>query len=482
MIYIWTANFGVVPLFLLAAFLFEPLVFALRRLIIFVLFVHDAITHSDKIKKAVLYLPDTARYVKAIFRVLTLLFLWCDVSLSKNNEETLILAKGEQIEIKVNGLTKFSIGNKEILSTKIESRNKSIFLKGKTMGFTDLILWETKNTRHFLVYVISKKHHLDQAKISEIFPPPRWNVSFEGDDLSLRGQILFTNEWNIIQKLILQGYRLRIDDVTLHHSIRRRILKNTYSKLKNMGLENYQCYISEIPYVDCILKRSLNTQELTALREQLQFHRFISKNTLESPKNIRAKLKIIAFDIQEGQSWDKGFDYIKGNLHQLIHGSFYQMIKNNPVLFKSLWNHAQILSEPEFSILPPSEAQFSAGSEIPYTHNNESESVTSWKFAGLLVSIKIEKSTKPNEYTVTYSTELTSPQDQIIQGHKQSAKMLIGNNSNVLLFDISFQAISALDTGLPFWNKFPILKDIFGSKENVRTRKKIMALMHLEQE
>lgn len=480
--YTWIANFGVVPLFLLAAFLLVPLVFALRRLTILVLFVHDAITNSDKIKKTVLFLPDATHNVKAILYLICLFTMKVSVSKASIKEETLILAKGEQMELALKGLKKFSVGNKEVLTTKLDQQGSVLFLKGKSMGFTDLILWEGRKKRHFLVYVISKKHHLEQAKLLEIFEPPQWQVKFEGDDLALNGELLFEHEWKILQRLMTQNYHLRLEGVSLHPSIRRKLITKTYQKLNNLGLEKFQCNILEIPFVNCLMPRTLSQPELALLKDQLPFHRFEAKYILKKPKNVRVKLKILSFDIQEGQHWQKGLDHIKGNLDQLVHGSFQDMVRNNPILFSELANHAHILTEPEFILLPPNTAQFSVGSEIPYTQKDKDDSVTAWKFAGLSLNLKIEKSAEPNIFSVTYSTELTSPQDQNIQGHKQSANMLIKNNSNVALFDLTFQSLTLSNSGIPFWGKIPLLKNLFASEFNIKSQKKILALLFIGEE
>jgi Flp pilus assembly secretin CpaC len=138
----WIANFGVVPLLRLAAFLLAPiaLCFALRRFSVTAVLEAMAISQSkirDLVKMKHLNVAITLIFVKAFLLLPVAAF-------AQMRASDIILSKGEQKELSFPGLKNFSVGNAEIISYKFMPKSGKLLVKGKSVGFTDLIVWTEK--------------------------------------------------------------------------------------------------------------------------------------------------------------------------------------------------------------------------------------------------------------------------------------------------------------------------------------------------
>ncbi len=446
-------------------------------------FVHDAINYSSKIK-TVTYLSGRYLVVKAILWI----FLQNTVSLAqvstKSGYETLILAKGEQIELNFPKILQYSVGNKEVLGTKLDRSNKTLYIKGKSMGFTDLILWTSSKRFTYQVFVISKKNHLEHARILEVFKSPEWKVTLEGNAIALKGEITSQNQWMVLQDLAVNKSKLVLQDVSIDRFLKRELLTKSYKKLGSLGLSNFRCEIQELPHIDCSGQHNISNQDLKTINNSFPTVRWKRIHELSPSKNIRAKLKILSFDLEQGENWQKGLGFLQGQLHQVFEGSFWSMIKTNAVQFRKYWNKVQIVAEPEFILIPNTKAHFTIGSEIPFwSRNSQNENMQlEWKFAGLKVQIHLLETKNPKTIRIQYHTALTSPVGEQIHGHEQEAELHINDNQNTILFDISYQSQNHSQQGIPFWKKIPILYQLFADDFGHANQKKITAVINLTQE
>ncbi|MGK0368092.1 MAG: hypothetical protein ACI9QD_001233, partial [Thermoproteota archaeon] len=129
----WISNLGVVPLFLLAAFLFTPCFLSLFLLIFLNCFVFEPILttpalylnifsifvlHLNKVRPLYLYILDlnVKRYIIGISLLFTL----------NAHSQTFFIAKGQQKEFPSINVHRFSIGNKEVIAHKLLKFNKRL--------------------------------------------------------------------------------------------------------------------------------------------------------------------------------------------------------------------------------------------------------------------------------------------------------------------------------------------------------------------
>ena len=164
----WIANFGVVPLFLLAAFLFEPAFFAFLALLFSVTHVLETIGQLlyNRLSKNGIntnnllcfknlnfkpsFLPSFRPCVKGIFVFLSLI--------QASYAEDFVLSKGQSITLALPSLEKFNIGNKEVLSYRFNEKDKTLIIRGAKLGTSEVLIWERGLSlpKEHQVFVISK--------------------------------------------------------------------------------------------------------------------------------------------------------------------------------------------------------------------------------------------------------------------------------------------------------------------------------------
>ena len=251
-----------------------------------------------------------------------------------------------------------------------------------------------------------------------------------------------------------------------------------------MGLPYFRCEIKEFPHIDCSGLQDLTDREIQKINMFPPIIRWKKFHELSPVGNIRAKIKILSFDLEQGENWQKGLGFLQSQLHQVFEGSFWSMIKSNALQFRKYWNKVQIVAEPEFVATPHSKANFTIGSEIPFWSRNSSNDQLQleWKFAGLKVQIELFETKNPHISRIKYQTALTSPIGEEIQGHQQEAELHIHDNQNTILFDISYQSQNHSQQGIPFWKKIPVLYQLFADDLTHSNQKKITAIINLSRE
>jgi len=471
----WIGNFGVVPLFLFAAFLFFPAFFTLFFLTIVVIFVFETMNA----------LPLSKWYFSYLVILITFLHLGqFNSQLFAKEIETIILAKGEQRELPLAQLKKYSLGNKEILSTKFIAQSKTFFLKGKSIGITDLIIWDNKMKKKFIVYVVSKKEQLEHAQWIELFKNSHIEAEFQANFLHLKGIISTKEEWNIITKLIHRDKAPTILKMKIQPKLKKSLLTEVYLLLEKKGLSEFSCNIIEIPFVDCFInEQDFNAEFVKQMDEQNYLWRWNKRKISSFNKNFQIKLKIFSLESQKNEVWQMGIEKIIGSLKEFFNLGPWELMKRNQTIFKNNHIHFNVLAEPHFNMNSETKAEFQVGSEIPYLNpTSESRNETKWKFAGLKISLSLNQRGK--DYFMHYQTELTRPGENSsdIQGSQQSATVVINPKREMILFEIGLQAMTSNTENLPFWEKIPLLKKLFSSQLKGQSYKKIVGLIQMSEE
>ena len=151
---LWIGNFGVVPWFSFLFFLFLPIFLSLRALLVLVCCVFEAMIYpfAKLLYLETRFLTSSAPIVKAFLFTNLVLISYTKANTLKSDE--FFISKGEQIEINIKDLGSFSIGNKEVITSKFYEAKAKLLVKGKSLGFSDLVIWKNNGSKrnvHFYV-------------------------------------------------------------------------------------------------------------------------------------------------------------------------------------------------------------------------------------------------------------------------------------------------------------------------------------------
>jgi hypothetical protein len=474
----WIANLGVVPLFLSAAFLLAPaaLCLALRRFsVTAVLEAMDISSgHTRYISNLkLLNLTRSLLFVKMFLLIPTALF-------AQGSPSDIILAKGEQKELHFSGLKKFSVGNHEIISYKLMPKTGKLLVKGKKVGFTDLVIWTKAGKQVLSLYVLSKQKFLKTFQLADALRNLNLTIDIKGPIMTASGTLSDFSDFLYLQKVKGQFQDQVFFKINLGPELRNHIVGQIYKKLYANGFSSVVCQADFLDII-CFYEGSSNPD---LLKQMGTYYRvsFIQQDSRFRHKNYRLKLKLIQLERMDGSEIHLGLDQLKSTVHDLFDFGLRRLIDDNMIFFNKSKMDLSTLAEPEMVVNLNTPQLIEIGSKIPYQNISVKGATViapiTWRFAGLKISTKITESY--GKLLLNYETTFSHPVDQAISGSKEVSSALLDVGIPLKIFQIGFQTTAKSRSGLPFISDIPILKHLFESKSDQKTYKQIYGYVVLE--
>lgn len=471
------ANLGVVPLFLLAFFLFLPADLAFLVLIISVFIVLDAISTTPAIIGLInfknIYLYFSRHNVKIILLILTF------YALQNSIAQTVFLAKGEQKTIKFNELSKFSIGNKEVIGHQLIKNSRNIHIKGKSIGFSDLIIWDRKgNKTTYQVFVLSKGNYLKTVQWADYLTGLRLETKIKGNMLFIAGKISEINEYQSLKRAIEKIGKENINlKVELEQNVKNQIIANVLKDFVSQGEYQIKCKANGI---DIICYHSINNKELLKFYRNNYFINFIKSSNSERLKNFRVSLNIYQIEYSSSRVLHNGLHKIQTRVDEVISDGANGLIKNNMIHMEDINANISIIAKPEGTIRNGEELKLSLGADRQYTMSaNQLAQNFEWKFSGLKSKIKVTQTgRKP---LLHYDNEFTNNSQNEISGSKESGSFFIELKRPNQLFKIGRKEQANIQSSVPFLSAIPIIGHVFKGTQKIYQYKEIIGHITVEE-
>lgn len=489
----WIANFGVVPLFLLAAFLFEPAFFAFLALLFSVTHVLETIGQllytrffrngintnnlfSINLNFKPSFLPSFRPCVKGIFTFLALF--------NMAHAEDFILSKGESMNIPLPKLSKFNVSNKEVLNYKLNEKNKSLFIRGAKLGASDLLVWEegSSTPKEHQVFVISKVQEAKFLHLAQLLAGLGLETKVQLPQIRVTGVLKNMKQYLQYKKIQSLQNELILDETTLERGLKHEILADVYQLFFNDYKDSVAC---KVHYSDIICSYPANEAPAENLKKLLAEKYRVTLLELNNQKlknNYSFKLKLIQLEQLDGEELRLGLEQLSTSLGDLLKVPLNKIVEKNAVLLAQKKVQMNTLAEPSGLIRPLSPAEFQIGADIPYTiTSKEGIANTTWQFAGLKVRITLEN--MGDKIKISYETELTKPtpdNSNSISGNKERSSVVIELNSATQLFQVVLKTDAKGVDQMPFLNRIPVLGELFKSRSSQSNYKMITGILEVK--
>jgi len=494
----WISNLGVVPLFLFSAFLLEPALTLLLDLTFFVILVFETIFNlpnrcgaSIKFCNNLNYLLSFWHNVKVFLAGLLISTLYAHAKAPQNSDtlvsmQNVIISTGEHREIQAQGLREFTIGNKEVISSKHQRKTKKLLIKGKRQGFSELILWTKKGEKHtYKVYVLSKLKYLRFLHLTETLQKIGLQTEIAGPIIIVHGVLHTLDQYRLIKKIRKENDKYLHIKVHFNQLLKNKIIGAVYKAFFDEYIDTIQCEF-ELITIYCRYPES-NIPANSTLKEMQQRYaiKFNSYPDQSRFRNFKIKMKLIQIEKMNGEELNFGLDQINGNLGELFNSGLMNVIEKNKFSIGQRKLHLSTLAEPEMLIKLEEQGVVEVGSNIPFQvgseNNKDALPALNWKFAGLKIKIKILKRGK--DIQLKYKTEFTRPdtKNSMITGSKESGTALVPLNRPLQLFQIGFKTLGHGEGRLPWLGSIPLLGRIFKSNSNKSTYKKISGVIIIQE-
>lgn len=475
----WTANLGVVPLFRFAAFLFAPdaLFLALRRFSVTAVLDAMDISPDHNHNLSILKLLNLA----ISLLIVKVLLLLPTAAIAQNSPADLILAKGEQKELALTGLKNFSVGNPEVISYKYNSKTQKLLIKGKKVGFTDLIVWSKTGKEVISLYVLSKQKFLKTFQLAEALKNLNLKIDIKGPMMTASGELQDFSDYLYLQKIKGQFQDQVFFKITLHPLLRNHIVGQIYKKLFGNAFSSVVCH-SDWMEIICYYEGNDNGLLLKQLADYYRV-RFVQQDSRRKFKNFRLKLKLIQMERMDGKEIHLGLDKLKTSLPDLFEFGLKKLVEENLIYLNQSRMDLSSLAEPEMIVNLNHPQIVEIGSQIPYqnlsTQGGNVIAPIEWRFAGLRIKTKINESY--GKIFLEYETEFSRPVGEAISGSKEVSSALLEVGAPIKIFQIGFQTSSHSRQGLPGIMDVAVLRSIFSSKSDQQTYKQIYGYVVLEE-
>ncbi len=393
----------------------------------------------------------------------------------------IILAKGEQKELEFQGLKNFSVGNPETISYKLLPKSGKLLVKGKKVGFTDLVIWTKTGKQVLSLYVLSKQKFLKTFQLADALKNLSLAIDIKGPVMTASGVLSDFSDYLYLQKIKGQFQEQVFFKVNLDTILRNHIVGQIYKRLYANGFSSVICQADFLDIL-CFYEGS-NNPEL--LKQLSSFYRvsFIQQESRLRHKNYRLKLKLIQLERMDGREIHLGLDKLQASVYDLFENGIRKLIDNNQVLLTQSQMDLSSLAEPEIIVNLNTPQLIEIGSQIPYQNiSTQGSSVIApidWRFAGLKIKTKITEAY--GKLLLDYETEFSRPVDQAISGSKEISSALMEVGVPLKIFQIGFQTTAKNRVGIPLLSDIPILKHLFESKSDQKTYKQIYGYVVLEE-
>lgn len=392
----------------------------------------------------------------------------------------IILAKGEQKELTLGGVKNFSVGNPEVISYKLNPKQGKLLVKGKKVGFTDLIVWTPKGKEVFSIYVLSKQKFLKTFQLADALKNLNLTIDIKGPVMTAAGTLSDFGDFLYLQKIKGQFQDQVFFKISLDPKLRNHIVAQIYKKLYANGFSSVTCQADWIDIM-CFYEGQ-NNENL--LKQLASFYRvsFVQQDSRLKHKNYRLKLKLIQLEQMEGREIHVGLDKFKTSVQDLFDFGLKKLIEDNFVFLSRSRMDLSSLAEPELIVNLNTPQIIEIGSQIPYQNVGVQGATViapiDWRFAGLRIKTRISESY--GKLLLDYETEFSRPIEQAISGSKEISSALLEVGVPLKIFQIGFQTTTKNRQGVPFISDIPILKHIFESKSDQKSYKQIYGYVVLE--
>ena len=470
------ANLGVDPTIAILFFLFLPEFFFLKFLLHLVCIVLDAISISLSFS---LY-KFRPTYL-SIFSLFVKIFLIPSIYATEQQRievKDLFIAKGEQLSIDSNSMTRFSVGNKEVIKYLYRKSTKKIYIKGKSIGFSDLVIWSNARKKVYHIYVLSKKEQLKKMQVAQALKRLNLNVKINGSIVLANGEIQEISHYHILHKIKQQKIKNLILNISMTSNLRNHIFEKIYNHFYNFGAKKIICSNESIQVYCSIESLYLKSKRSKQIIDTYSIIISNDINNLEH-RNYLLKFKIIQVESLTQESRGIGLSQISVPLLDLIKKKHLNLLEGKFSEISDLNIKAKLLAEPQAVISPGVALNLSLGGEVPHNTVTPNLTTTNWRFYGL--KIKAELLNKRGLPFIKYKSTLTTPAENSIEGTKGSSGVYIKLLETQKLFEIGHHFNREKIKGIPLLEKIPLLKYLFSQSDDLNSFKQIICYITLEE-
>ncbi|MEX0798955.1 MAG: hypothetical protein WD025_05905, partial [Bacteriovoracaceae bacterium] len=286
----------------------------------------------------------------------------------KSNEH--FLAKGEQVELAMQDLESFSVGNKEVVKSKFYAAKGKLLVKGRSLGFSDLVVWTKRGVKvshHF--YVVSKREQLTSFQLANDFKSLGLNVKALAFELLVSGELDSLQELSLFNLYMRKNRDKVINMVKLSQKLKNKIISNIYLKLSN---DSSLLICSPVQtQIECLYEgMDTNSPKVKKVARDYMAA-FTPRSHKFAVSNYKIEFKVFKTDKNEMTNLGLGLDKLGARVGDLLNGSPETLVQENRLFFSNKDLASKVVSSPAILTNLNHQSSIQLGAEIPVVSQNQ---------------------------------------------------------------------------------------------------------------
>lgn len=401
------------------------------------------------------------------------------------------LGIGEQTSFPVDPGTRFSLGNPEVIqvrATQIAGGKSLLLVKGKSQGYSDLILLGESGVRRTLAFRVVSKRQAAVAKDGEamLSSPSGVRLQANGDGWLASGNVTSLGDWNAMKALEEQG-KGKVKSLAKLHPLQRVKAESQIRRLlKDAGLNGLEVKSAGntvLLYGDADTNAEKELAESLA-REVFRDARSQIRVPFEKGARLRFRARILEVlkngGLSVGLKWQDG---IPSALQISQNVSKANIALEAALRLMEKRGQARLLSQPELLLNEKGVAELKVGGEIPIQTHTKNFSSVQWKPYGLSLRLElpgVSKQLARARISVEISTLDPANGTEGVPAmrvSKMDTQVDLQVGKAVLLSGLMENRESKNLSGIPLLGDIPILGELFRSHDFQENRSELVILI-----
>ena len=386
-----------------------------------------------------------------------------------------ILTLGEQVSFPLKAGTRFSVGNREVISARPLNNGPGkalLLIRAKRQGYSDLILFtpDGKKVKH-IYRVVSKRSGSKMGDAKRIFKGIK-NIKLipNGNNWILQGVVQNVHQQRVIEAFLKQNKGSMSNATTLS----KQLVKNLKEEIRKLLLDaNYEGFKVRLFGKKLWVEGEVRGEEEKQFIQSLIDSVFpgISlriKTSIDRRQVIRFKIRLLELlkmsDKNIGFRWSREIPKIFSIYNGLTKAKFNMEAAMDVLSQKG---YVRLLSEPEILVNEKGKAQLQVGGEIPLQLKSRRMQNVIWKPYGLELKIEVPGTSKELVRTKLYisasSLDLSNGVDGIpgVKTNRMETIVDLSKEKTVFLFGLMQNRGNGSEECASYSGKYPNFRRAF---------------------
>ena len=434
------------------------------------------------------------RFWTSIFSLLGF-FLPLTPSVCAGKKDLRILTLGEQISFPLKAGTRFSVGNREVISARPLNNGPGkalLLIRAKRQGYSDLGLFLPDGKKEKYSYRVVSKRSGSKMEDAKRFLGGMKNLKLipNGNNWILQGTVQNVHQQRIIEAFLKQNKGSVSDASVLSKELIKTLKRDIHKLLLETGYRELQVRVfGKKLWIEGEVRGEEKKKFLQNLVNSIfPGISFRIKTSIDERKVIRFKVRLLELlkmdDKSFGFRWSREIPKIFSIYNRLTKTNFNMEAAMDVLSQKG---YVRLLSEPEILVNEKGQAQLQVGGEIPLRLKSRSRQNITWRPYGLELKIEVPGTSKDlvrTKLSISASNlDLSNEIDGIpgIKMNRMETVVDLSKEKTIFLFGLMQNREKEVKSSLPILGNIPILGELFRSK-NFQNKKSelVIAITALE--